>query len=558
MIDEKTPSRSYPLPHPENIASQDVGRIANAITMIDADIGAATEGVDAINDKLASLKNQAICIPVELIGKVKPLIEDLKAFSYVAINEEGTGFTTREDSVGTGDAQGEILVKKSDKNFDTTWADPRALFKKLHKLKETTGDCKCGSNASIILCNEIEIDNGDELPRLGFTLKQFDSDATGIAFVSHIFQDEVERNPDDSEYATRDKHGTVKIGHGIEVTNGEISVPDIPMASETVAGLVKIGANVNYQDNTISVEGAAPATHEEMGIVKLGEDFFLAEDKSLKLVRPEGFEEIIYQNAKIDLAVNGVVTILSTRMRYRAVITEDCSITLDFSRIQPKADLAFDLELIADDDYNVQFEVTGISAEIKWDTPLLVAAKGLNVVGFSKKVGFPFIEGDLKQAGNIEPSYLVPILTANEYSTIDGDLVTSSSNEHDTYKRYMCFDRDLHTWFEISNAGQEWLQIALPKAKIANAFQIGSMDQSNGWYDGAPRTYSLLGSNDKENWVTLFSITNSAAFKCAELRRHFFNNATAYKYYRLTMSQSNRTSILISRFDLLRENRIED
>lgn len=229
-------------------------------------------------------------VPTELVGKVEPLIKDLKPYSYVAIDEASTGFIMREDSVGTGGAQGEILVKKSDKNFDTTWADPRALFKKLHKLKETTSDCKCGSNASIILCNEIEIDNGDELPRLGFTLKQFDSDATGIAFVSHIFQDEVERNPDDSEYATRDKHGTVKIGHGIEVTNGEISVPDIPMASETVAGLVKIGNNVDYQNGAISVEGAAPATHEKMGVVKLGDDFFLAEGKSLKLVRPKGFD----------------------------------------------------------------------------------------------------------------------------------------------------------------------------------------------------------------------------------------------------------------------------
>ena len=54
MIDEKTPNKNYPLPNPQNIASQDVGRIADAITMIDADLRNAN---DSINNIYASVEN---------------------------------------------------------------------------------------------------------------------------------------------------------------------------------------------------------------------------------------------------------------------------------------------------------------------------------------------------------------------------------------------------------------------------------------------------------------------------------------------------------------------
>jgi hypothetical protein len=41
MIDDRTSSKNYPLPHPQNIASQDVVRIRDAVTAIDADITSA-------------------------------------------------------------------------------------------------------------------------------------------------------------------------------------------------------------------------------------------------------------------------------------------------------------------------------------------------------------------------------------------------------------------------------------------------------------------------------------------------------------------------------------
>lgn len=76
-------------------------------------------------------------------------------------------------------------------------------------------------------------------------------------------------------------------------------------------------------------------------------------------------------------------------------ISEDCTITLDFSQIQPTSDLAFDLELIADGDYEISFVVTGIEATIEWKTPFSIVANGEIVVKFFKKIGIPILEGDL-------------------------------------------------------------------------------------------------------------------------------------------------------------------
>ena len=549
MIDEKTPRRAYPLPYPENIASKDVERIATAISMIDTDVGESLAVVDAVEETVDLLKRQALRIPADKIGIINPTVTDLIPFNYLAVNESGTGFTTRAGSVGSGGSSGEILIKKSSRNFDTMWADPRSILKRAQRLKEAIEDCKCDSNTSIILRDEPETDNGEQLPRIGLTLKQITEDTEGTAFVLHIFQDEAEESPDVSEYATREKHGIVKIGHGFEVTNGVISVPDIPMASESVAGLVKIGENVEQVEGKISVEGAAPATHTSMGVVKLGEDFYLDEDKTLKLMRPDGFDEIIYQKARIQPAVDNVIAVKSTCAHYRIALSKDCTIVLDFSQIVQTADLSFDLEIISDGEYDINFEIKGAVANLV--NPISFVKKGTTVVEFSKKIGFTALECLLKSETDYF-SYLVPILTANEYTSVDGNLITSSSVEHNTYKRYNAFDRSLHTWFEMPETQEGWLQIELPRAKIANAFLIGSMDQNGGWFDGAPRTYSLLASNNESDWDTLFSIADSVAFRREELREHHFGNTIPYKFYRLQMSQSNRTSILIGRLDLLR------
>lgn len=54
MPNEET-TRGYELPHPENIASQDVVRIRNAITAVDADVNEVWD--DQAKQKLESTIN---------------------------------------------------------------------------------------------------------------------------------------------------------------------------------------------------------------------------------------------------------------------------------------------------------------------------------------------------------------------------------------------------------------------------------------------------------------------------------------------------------------------
>lgn len=52
MPNNNTANRGYPLPHPENIMAEDVTRIAEAITEIDADMQAVQQMAAAADDTL--------------------------------------------------------------------------------------------------------------------------------------------------------------------------------------------------------------------------------------------------------------------------------------------------------------------------------------------------------------------------------------------------------------------------------------------------------------------------------------------------------------------------
>jgi hypothetical protein len=78
MIDEKTENKEYPLPHPENIASQDVERIATAIEMMDSDINACTTVIDSIQETILELDAKSLRIPSSLVGTVNTELLNLE------------------------------------------------------------------------------------------------------------------------------------------------------------------------------------------------------------------------------------------------------------------------------------------------------------------------------------------------------------------------------------------------------------------------------------------------------------------------------------------------
>jgi hypothetical protein len=217
--------------------------------MIDANVDACETSINEIQETVQELDAKSLRIPASLIGTVDTELQNLEPRRYIVVNSDATGFSTVEGGGGEGGLIGEILAKRSNFNFDTMWVDPRAISKKAAVVNETDSDCVLKNNNVVILANEIEIDNSDQLPRVGLTQRQIISDAILDSQYTYILCDEIDETAsDESDIATRERFGRVKIGPGIDLDNGKISVPTPVKASKTTFGIVKIGAGLDIVD----------------------------------------------------------------------------------------------------------------------------------------------------------------------------------------------------------------------------------------------------------------------------------------------------------------------
>ncbi len=157
----------------------------------------------------------------------------------------------------------------------------------------------------------------------------------------------------------------------------------------------------------------------------------------------------------------------------------------------------------------------------------------------------------LNKYGNI-----VPTMTSDTTTGIDGIYRLSSSTEHSSHKRIYLFDKRFDTRFELSGETSGWIQVELPVAKFINVFSIGA--RSDGWCVAAPRDYALLGSNDGITWTQLFSISNSNTFSASELRTHELTHNASYKFYRLNISNPNESVLTFARWDLILKEVIQE
>ena len=89
MINENTTNKNYPLPHPSNIASQDVTRIATAIEMIDEDISECSDSINTIDHSVQDLNLKSLKIPTDFVGQVDTELNDLQPGQYIVVNEDG-------------------------------------------------------------------------------------------------------------------------------------------------------------------------------------------------------------------------------------------------------------------------------------------------------------------------------------------------------------------------------------------------------------------------------------------------------------------------------------
>lgn len=387
MIEESTVNRKYPLPHPENRASQDVERIAAAISMIDEDINACIDSYES-NEGVNRLLESALKIPKSLTGSVNTEITDIKPQSYLVVNEDASGFKTVEAGGGEGGRKGELLVKQSDNNFDVAWIDPRAITKKAFVIREAVADVVLPNNGFVILADGLEIDNSSGFARYGLTQRQIMDSENADANYSYILCDELEENfEEESDLATRESYGRVRIGDGIDVENGIISVEKPALATKTTAGLVKIGENLEIKDGKLTIGDYAHADYERFGLVKLSSDFRI--DKKGALVIALKDDPIIYQNATVDAVENGVIQIRANCAKYRTYIDTDVNFKIDWSGIDMEKDLAFELEINAERTLNVSFDF-----DVVWEQEeFMDADPGKTTIRFLKMLGADWLNG---------------------------------------------------------------------------------------------------------------------------------------------------------------------
>ncbi len=494
MVDNKTPYKHYPLPNPENIASQDVGRIADAIEMIDGDVNACETSISSLAETVSALDERSLRIPQFLVGTINTELQDLEPNRYIVVNPEGTGFSTVEGGGGEGGLRGEILVKRSNINFDTMWVDPKAIYKRATKVSETNGDFSAKTNNVVILGDEVEIDNGGELPRLELTQRQVSADTTGDSQYSYIITDEVEEHGDDeSDIASKTNFGRVKIGDGIDLNDGIISVAEYPQCSKTTHGVVKIGDGINVEDGVISAKEYQLADYDNFGIVKLSDDFTFAEGGELIVASKKDVEEIIYQAANVSIVSNNCVIINPEYAKYRLFITEDSLITFDWSGFVQEKDLAFHLEIISDGNYVISF-----AADVIWSLPCAGVSSGKTTISFQKKFGSQSLYAELKST---EINSILN-LTPSNVDDIQPDFICGHNGGR--WNACNCLSvKDYSNWMSFSNPADCVWYIDFMRSTY-----VEYLEYVNGYDNWTAEYFYIEGSVDKVNWKRLLTREN--------------------------------------------------
>ncbi len=527
MVNETTNNKNYPLPHPSNIASQDVTRIATAIEMIDKDISECSDSISTLDNAFQNLNSKSLKIPSDFVGQVDTELNDLQPGQYIVVNEDASGFSSVEGGGGEGGKKGEVLVKKSDKNFDTTWVDPRAILKKAPTVKETTEDLQLPNNGTVILGDVHSTDSIDDLPRHGLTQRQVNSDIFADSSYTYILCDEIDDTAEDeSDIATREKFGRVKIGSGINVNNGEISVPIIGVASEKEFGLVKIGDGLEINDGVVSTKPYRHADQDNFGIIKPSSDFIFDSNGALQLAHKS--EDIIYQTATKNIVENGVIKIVSTCACYRAFIDSDTQFSFDWGDFIPKSDIAFDLEIVADGTYIVNF-----GPNVVWNLPCAGVNAGETIIHFERQFGTSVLQGSLVNSAYKQ----IKDLMVDDTDDIQADLVCGTNGCVDNLS--YIFTVRSSTWHDGGYTGNAAAEIILYVDFMRSTF-VDNVKLWPGFYSNTTAQFFVIeGSVDRKNWTILYEAESGAKVLDVELK---LTKTGHFRHYRLRFSKNSPSS----------------
>ena len=95
---------------------------------------------------------------------------------------------------------------------------------------------------------------------------------------------------------------------------------------------------------------------------------------------------------------------------------------------------------------------------------------------------------------------------------------------------------------EVSDTADLIYEFGADDKKIVNGYMLRFTDHQYTTAGRAPFAWTLSGSDDKEHWTDLDSRTDQVAWERGEKRYYFFENHTAYAYYRILFTKNNGAS----------------
>lgn len=98
-------------------------------------------------------------------------------------------------------------------------------------------------------------------------------------------------------------------------------------------------------------------------------------------------------------------------------------------------------------------------------------------------------------------------------------------------------DNDFNSKFLIFDYPTDfWMQQDLPNEEVVDMYSLTS---GNDAPSRDPKDWTLVGSNDEVNWVTLDTRTGESFANRNETVEYTFDNSTAYKHYRINITANN-------------------
>ena len=387
---------TYPLPNKYHDVVDDIEQLAQIITQIDTDISNLEVRTAATVETAGNIEDTIIYSDQITNGEITNIAPN----RFLIVNNDGNGFTCVDGGGTSGGATGQCTIKKTDEDYDTIYGDIWSTSRD-GTIPQMNSENGC-ANCLDIFCDESEIENTEQFPKVNSKAIQAIQDFEAESNSSVILKNEIEPVEDVIELATNQNYGLIKVGTGINVSNGTISAEIITPADQNQLGYVKIGSGIDVEDGVISVAEINAATKSTKGVIKIGEDFELNSNGEMEL-KDMADAQIIYKLDQIKNCENGNVDLEEQKLIYRLLVTSDIVIQIN-ENFAPTQDYTFILELISDGTHLIAF-----SDQFKDGMTELPINRGTTKIKISKKLGVPYYEATIYQHSASEAINLTPV-----------------------------------------------------------------------------------------------------------------------------------------------------